>query len=183
MFLKPPIAAYTNNFKIRILRKCGGLQISSWSLIKINYYIIWKWLKWSGLITLSALKPVLVALKPKLDMKFDQEIWPKSQRGFVFRLCVRPSEGQKKYPDAIYVFWTHRLHRDIGEIICTCLSDGKETLKKVNKNQTHRFLRIKLRELEFYGTDKTFDFRQLGLFGPNCLKSERLDFSHSGIWY
>ena len=46
--------------------------------------------------------------------------------------------------------------------------------------RTHRFLRKKLRELEFYGTDETFDFRQLGLFGPNCLKSERSDFSHSG---
>ena len=31
---------YTNNFKIRILRKSGDLQISSWSLIKINYYIL-----------------------------------------------------------------------------------------------------------------------------------------------
>ena len=39
MFFKPPIAAYTNNFKIRILRKSGVLQISSWSHIKINYYI------------------------------------------------------------------------------------------------------------------------------------------------
>jgi hypothetical protein len=28
MFFKPPIAAYTNNFKIRILRKSRGLQIS-----------------------------------------------------------------------------------------------------------------------------------------------------------
>ena len=39
MFFKPPIAVYTNNFKIRILRKSGVLQISSWSHIKINYYI------------------------------------------------------------------------------------------------------------------------------------------------
>ena len=62
------------------------------------------------------------------------------------------------------MFWTHRLHRDIGEIICTCLSDGKETLKKVNKNQTHRFLRKKLRELEFYGTDETFRFQTVGTF-------------------
>ena len=31
---------YTNNFKIRILRKSGDLQISSWSLKKINYYIL-----------------------------------------------------------------------------------------------------------------------------------------------
>ena len=39
MFFKSPIAVYTNNFKIRILRKSGVLQISSWSHIKINYYI------------------------------------------------------------------------------------------------------------------------------------------------
>ena len=40
MFFKPPIAAYTNDFKIRILRKSEGLQISSLSLIKINHYIL-----------------------------------------------------------------------------------------------------------------------------------------------
>ena len=86
--------------------------------------------------------------------------------------------AKKKYPDAIYVFSTHRLHRDIGKIICTCLSDGKETLKKVNKNQTHRFLRKKLRELEFYGTDEYLDFRQLV---PNPRMTEIQTFEYQTV--